>query len=88
MKLDILRKKINTVDLKIIHLLQQRVLLVKEIAREKKSQKIPIIDKEREKEVLSSVINEANKYNIDTFFIRKLFINIMKHSKIIQNEKQ
>lgn len=76
-----LRKKIDNVDRQIIKLLSERQSIVKKIAKIKKENNLPIINKEREEEV----IRKAKGMNkINPVFVENLFNLIIKESRRVQ----
>ena len=82
-KLIIYRKKINKIDKCIVKLLLLRFKLVIKISNYKKINRIKIIDKERELQVLNNIKKYSNK-KYQKFMIN-LFKNIINYSKKIQN---
>ena len=58
--LDVLRNKIQKIDHEIVSLLNQRIEAVQQIGQIKIKLGLPIIDKEREKRVLSHVMNTSH----------------------------
>ena len=69
--LDILRNKIKKIDKELVGLLLERIKVVQQIGQIKIEKRIPIIDKEREREVISYVLS-----------IRQNFINPEKLENI------
>ncbi len=63
-KINLIRKKLDKLDLKMLFLIKKRSLLVNKILREKKYKK-QIIDNNRIKIILKKIKNESNKRNID-----------------------
>ena len=51
MSLDDLRRRIDAIDDGILALLEQRAVVVEEVAREKRAARLPLHDPEREREV-------------------------------------
>lgn len=81
-ELDLLRKKIDSIDEQIAHLFEQRLHICKKIGKIKKENNLPILNKNREQEVIeknSSLINEEFKNS----YI-KLIKLIMEESKKLQ----
>ena len=65
-KIDLLRENINSLDDKILDLLQERAEIVTEIGEQKKS-KIEVVDIEREQKVLNRLLkNSQAKYSKDS----------------------
>jgi len=73
MPLEEIRKKLDSVDKKIIDMIAARMELVKEISQIKKDKNMPLYDKEREKEVLKNIKLYAEEQGIDTTFIEDVF---------------
>ncbi len=80
------RNKIDSIDNKLVMLLSQRMKIVKEIAKYKKKNNIPIFYKTREQQILSEKNKLAKKYKLDQNFIKNVFKTIMKESKIYQKK--
>jgi chorismate mutase len=82
-KINKLRKKIDKIDSKISKLLLKRKKYTKLIGENKKTQGIAIINKSREKEIVSNIKNktknkEEQKYLLDVYNI------ILKNSRNTQ----
>lgn len=86
MKLELLRKKINAFDLKIINLLAKRKNLVNKIALIKRTNNIAIPDFKRETELLERLIINAEASGLEKKFILKVFALIIKESRRIQEK--
>lgn len=78
-----LREKINIVDDKIMELLLERFLIVKDIGKYKKQNNIPILDSSREQKIYSKI---EDIYLLDDHrkYIKKIYTEIMTQSKNIQ----
>lgn len=80
-----LRNEIDKLDSEIVQLLEKRFDVVKEIAKFKIKNNIPIYDPERETQVLEKSLNNLeNKEYFDE--IEKIFKQIMASSKTYQNQ--
>ena len=79
-KLDWYRRKIDVIDKSIIRFLLARFKLVQQIAVYKKENKIRLVDKKREHQV----INKIEKYKKHQKFFKKIFGEIIDYSKKIQ----
>lgn len=80
-----LRIEIDKLDSEIVQLLEKRFDVVKEIAKFKIKNNIPIYDPERETQVLEKSLNNLeNKEYFDE--IKKIFKQIMASSKTYQNQ--
>ncbi len=80
------RKKINDIDSEIIKLLAKRRNLSKEIISFKNENKSSIRDKSREKELLTQLIKEGKKSGLDSYFVSKVFHEIIDDSINLQNK--
>ncbi|MBI4066776.1 chorismate mutase [Candidatus Gottesmanbacteria bacterium] len=80
MNLDILRKKIDAIDRKIIRLLEQRLDLARNIGKIKRMSKISIVDNDRE-EFIKKRINKLSPNNQS---VKNIFETILKESKSLQ----
>lgn len=68
-----LRNQINEVDEKILDLIVERTNLAKKIGVLKKQNGIEIVDKEREEEILTDLINKANEKGLDPEIVKKVW---------------
>ncbi len=80
------RKKINKVDSGIIKLLAKRRELSREIIRLKNESRSSIRDKDREKELLTKLVELGKKEGLDSDFITKVFHEIIDDSVKLQNK--
>ena len=80
------RNKINDIDTEIIKLLAKRRNLSKEIIDVKNENKRSIRDKSREKELLTQLIKEGKKSGLDSYFVSKVFHEIIDDSVKLQNK--
>ncbi|MDR0918445.1 MAG: chorismate mutase [Oscillospiraceae bacterium] len=85
MNLDELRNEIDNIDRQITHLFSERMELAKGVAEYKKIHNLPIMQGNREQEVLDKVVSEGNPQMADG--IRALFMNIMDISKCLQQRE-
>jgi chorismate mutase / prephenate dehydratase len=81
-----IRNQINNIDDEIIRLLADRRKLSLEIIKLKNEEKSSIRDKDREKELLSHIIEIGKKYGMDSHYISKIFRAIIDDSIILQNK--
>ncbi|MBD3360337.1 chorismate mutase [Candidatus Peregrinibacteria bacterium] len=70
-----IRKNIDLIDNKIASLLEQRLKEIQKIKKIKNNKRIKVINREREKEILSKQ---------DTKFSKRIFKKILKESRKIQ----
>lgn len=81
-ELDLLRKKIDSIDEQIAHLFEQRLHICKEIGKIKKENNLPILNKNREQEVIEKNSSLINKEFKNSYI--KLIKLIMEESKKLQ----
>ena len=85
--LDLLRKKINSIDLKILKLISDRMSLSQKIKREKENAGLDIHDNQREKKVIANWQKNAFAQKLDSVFVKKLIKLIIRESKRIQRDR-
>lgn len=86
MMLEKLRNKIDKLDVQILQLLAKRFEISRKISEEKKRNKLPIEDKERERQLFAELDPKVTKLNLRKRFVKKLFQLITSESKRIQNK--
>lgn len=80
--MDVYRNQIENIDLEILKLLKERLFIVSKIGEIKKTNNIPIFNKEREDEV----VTKLKSYNlINSDYIDLIWSNIMIVSRDVQN---
>ena len=84
LKIDELRKSIDKVDEEIVRLLAERKSIAKEIGKEKKIMRIPVVDAKREKEILENLRKKAKENGLEPDFVDSLFRNILENSRKVQ----
>ena len=80
------RKKISKVDSEIIKLLAERRDLSREIISLKNEKQSLIRDKSREKELLTKLVELGKKAGLDSYFVTKVFHEIIDDSIQLQNK--
>ncbi|WJV61639.1 bifunctional chorismate mutase/prephenate dehydratase [Pectobacteriaceae bacterium CE70] len=80
----ILRNRISALDMQLLELLAQRRELALEVAKTKQHTHRPIRDKERERDLLSALIDEGKKHHLDGHYITRLFQLIIEDSVLTQ----
>ena len=80
--LEYCRKKIDIIDKNIVKLLLLRFKFVKRIASYKKGNKIGVLDKKRELQVIAKIKKKSGKKHQK--FIISVFKNIIDYSKKMQ----
>jgi chorismate mutase / prephenate dehydratase len=81
-----LRDRINQLDESLLKLLAERRTLSMDIIREKEKHEYDIRDKEREKDILSRLVETGKKLGLDTHYISKIFQDVIDDSINLQNE--
>ena len=76
-----LRKKVDTLDNKLVLLLAERFKITREIMLWKKKNGVAVKDGGREEFILKETTKLAKKLKIDTKFVVDIFKNILKESK-------
>ena len=79
--LEILRKKIDKIDKKIVELLVERFKLTKKVGIYKKEKNMPALNKEREINIFKERKNWAKNMNLNPFLVEKIFKLIIKDVK-------
>jgi len=80
-KLEKLRKKVDTIDRKLVSLLAERFKTTKEIILVKKKDGLAVKDVKREDAILKETGKLAKKAKLNTEFITDIFKRILKESK-------
>ncbi|MGP3674756.1 bifunctional chorismate mutase/prephenate dehydratase [Yersinia enterocolitica] len=80
----VLRERISALDLKLLTLLAERRELAVDVAKAKQLHHRPIRDKERERNLLDALITAAKPYDLDGFYITRLFQLIIEDSVLTQ----
>ena len=83
MKLADWRKEINEIDLEIVKLLNRRSKAVREIGVLKAKANLPIVDLEREREILRSICG-ASSGDLSNESLAKIFQKIIRESRSLQ----
>jgi len=81
-----IRNKINTIDDQLLKLLSERRELSVEIIKLKNEDKSSIRDIEREKQLLSRLIETGKDFGLDSYYISKVFQEIISDSIRLQNK--
>jgi len=85
MKLEDWRKEIDSIDLEIIRLINQRGIIVKKIGTLKAKAGLPIVDKKREAEILQTA-QQNNQGILRDNSILQIYKKIIEESRQIQIE--
>ena len=76
-KINIIRKKLDRLDLKMLNLIKKRSFLVNKILKQKKY-KNQIVDKKRINIILNRIKYQSKKKKIDTKITRTIWISMIK----------
>lgn len=79
-----LRKQIDQTDAMLVHVLSDRMKLVKEVGSYKKIKGIPPLDKKRWEQVLASKSKLAQSQGLNMDFIRKIYELIHEQALLIE----
>ena len=85
-ELDLLRKKIDMLDLELLSILSQRIDVSKQIASIKANNNMSVLQINRWQEVLDSRMNSAEKLGISPEFIQKIMEQIHTESVRVQDK--
>lgn len=88
MKLNLLRKEIDNIDLELLKLFKKRLKTARKIALVKKDNKLPILDKNREMNVINALQELGGKMDLDKAFIKNIWRLLLLESKKIQKKEQ
>jgi len=73
-----IRNKIDIIDAEILKLLKLRVELAKEVYKVKRALNRPLVDRQRENEILTRIREEASKIGMDPMLTLKIFKGIIR----------
>lgn len=79
-KLDVLRKRVDLADEKLLQVLAERFKVVSKIGEYKRAKKIPALDSKRWKIVLNSRIRIGKEYGLPKSLVEKIYEAIHEHS--------
>ena len=82
--LNSLRKEIDSLDKKLLEILQKRFFICQRIALYKKKKGLSVEQKKREKILIKNFQKEARKLGFSLAFIESLFRLIFVESKLVQ----
>lgn len=80
----VLRERISALDMKLLALLAERRELAVEVGKTKLHSHRPIRDKERERDLLDALISAAKPFDLDGFYVTRLFQLIIEDSVLTQ----
>jgi len=86
MTLDTIRKKLDTIDRRIVELVAERQSYMQAVGAYKRAHKLAIYQPKREKEILLSKKQMAKELKVDASLVTKIFTLIFKNSRKLQKE--
>lgn len=81
-----LREQISIIDEQLLSLLAQRKKVTNKVAQAKVVSQAPVRDSEREEALLLNLIKKGQTYQLDAFFLTKLFQLIIEDSVLSQQQ--
>ncbi|MHC1586393.1 MAG: chorismate mutase [Candidatus Hecatellaceae archaeon] len=81
-----LRSRISEIDREIVKLLAQRISVVPEIAEIKREMGLPLVDKQREVEVLEKVSSWAEEFKVNPAYVRCVYKAIIECTTRLEKE--
>jgi chorismate mutase len=82
MKLDDLRKEIDTLNRELVELLGKRTEVARRIARIKKEGQLPILDADREQKIKDEMRHLARTSRISASFIEEIFDLLLEYTRL------
>lgn len=79
------RKKIDKIDKELVKLFEERMNIVIDVANYKKVNNIPVLNSNREEEVIQKAINNLTNKEYEEE-VRKFFVSLMNISKDYQRK--
>lgn len=80
------REKIDEIDSELIKLLSERIKLIKNVAKYKQKNNIPIVQEKRMEDMSRKRRALAEELSLDPCFIERLFLEIVDESIKIQKK--
>jgi len=81
------RAQIDIIDQTILELIGKRYAISGRIGEVKKSLNLNVLNKRREKELLSNIKTKARKLNLDAKLIEDVWVRIIKESRRVQKNR-
>lgn len=79
-KLRKLREEIDTIDKQLVRLISRRLYKAELIGKIKKENNLPVIDLDREREILVHIEQLGNTYHLSISLLKSLWQNIFQES--------
>lgn len=79
-----LRKEIDYIDCELVKLFEKRMEVVQEVAKYKEKNNLPVLNSNREKEVLDKNLSYLKDERLQPY-LEEFFKNLMELSKKVQN---
>lgn len=84
-KLKEYRHQIDEIDTKIIELYEKRMMVVKKVVEYKIKNNVPILDQNREQEMLEKNLLKINQEEFKKYY-EDVLLGFLKASKLMQND--
>jgi chorismate mutase len=81
------REEIDIIDQTILELIGKRYAISGRIGEVKRNLNLDVLNKEREKELLSNIKIKARKLNLDEKLIEDVWVRIIKESRRVQKNR-
>ena len=88
MDLEELRKEIDKIDDEIISNLSRRKNLIEKVAKIKKESNMPVLDEEREQQLLQRLKEKSKENRLDEDFVISLYKIILENSRKEQEDNK
>ncbi len=82
--LDSLRQRIDDADRDLLAALSRRMEVVDHILQQKESQRLPLFDTCRERELLARLANQASRHRLDPKLVERVLREVISHSREVQ----
>jgi len=87
-ELDELRTQIDDIDDQMISLLGERLELVKEIGELKRKKNLPVVDPEREDQVMQDRVLAGERHGVGEDAVRSIFDALIMESRRLQEKDE
>lgn len=78
--LDTLRQDIDAIDDRIVELISRRFTITQTIGHLKAQDSLPVVDKSREKQILSRLVEKSESLSLNPDLIRSIFRSILSEA--------
>jgi chorismate mutase len=88
MSLQELRTELENIDRGLVERIAQRTYVADSIAKVKREQGLPIVDKEQEERVMERAEKNANRFDVDTNMVKAISRLLIELNKMEQRENR